>query len=506
MRKLRFIGALLLAVGLATAASAQTSDKRVALVIGNGAYAQENIALPNPPNDARDLANKLDGLGFQVIEAIDQDFAGMQASLLDFAEALDGADAGLLFYAGHGMEYAGKNYLLPTDARLDRESDVRLRLIDVDDVIWTMEQSVPTRMIILDACRDNPLALRLQSNLPEDRVDNVGRGLAPVNTDVGTFIAFSTAPGETASDGLGRNSPFTEAMLDNLDQPGLDADALMREVRKDVVEATDDLQVPWNTSSLRQPFVVNASASVAANPVSDAQAERLVWDSIVGTDDPDNYVAYLERFGDFAPNASIARAILVNLPGSGGGAPKRVGPYETDRIAMVEQIHLSCSLSAKSQAFGTTGAPLPLSSETRSAGGLEIASAPLPDAANVGQLLAVNNADINGVVVQAEEVRCQSKDRLTTDGRGGQWQSWRHLVRHGAQLVEREYDSWSGSYGNFRIESDVVVLGGGERMACRAFTATNSIFRRAFAGYVCGDETPEIAALFPAFETLAWYD
>ena len=290
MRKFRFLWALLLAVALATAASAPNIRKACGAGDRQWGLRPREHRVAHPPNDARDLAAKLDGLGFEVIEAIDQDFAGMQASLLDFAEALDGADAGLLFYAGHGMEYAGKNYLLPTDARLDRESDVRLRLIDVDDVIWTMEQSVPTRMIILDACRDNPLALKLQSTCPDDRVDNVGRGLAPVNTDVGTFIAFSTAPGETALDGLGRNSPFTGAILDNLDQPGLDADALMREVRKDVVDATDDLQVPWNTSSLRQPFVVNASASVATNAVSDAEAERLVWDSIVGTDDADNYV------------------------------------------------------------------------------------------------------------------------------------------------------------------------------------------------------------------------
>jgi len=501
------IAALLLVVALASAAAAQTPGKRVALVIGNGAYAQETISLPNPPNDARDLAGKLDALGFEVIEAIDRDFNGMQASLLDFAAALDGAEAGLLFYAGHGMEYAGKNYLLPTDARLDRESDVRLRLIDVDDVIWTMEQAVPTRVIILDACRDNPLALQLQSNLPADRVGNVGRGLAPVNTDVGTFIAFSTAPGETAADGSGRNSPFAAAMLANLERPGLDADALMREVRNDVIEATDERQVPWNSSSLREPFVVHAAdgSSPVADPQADPRAEQLVWDSIIGSDDPDNYIAYLERFGDFAPNASIARAILATLPG-GGVTATRIGPYETDRIAMAEPIRLGCSISAQRQSFGTTGMPLPVAIETRSAGGLQIAAAELPDDANLRRLLALRDGAIDGVVLQADGLRCQSKDRLTTDGRGGQWRSWSYLVRRGANLVDRQYDNWRGRYGDFRIESDIVVLGGGERPACRAFTATNSIFRRAFAGYACADQTPELAALFPAFETLAWED
>ena len=309
------------------AARAQGASRHVALVIGNGAYEQPGISLVNPPNDARDVAAKLGRLGYRVIEAIDVDFTAMQSRLVDFTQALDGADAGIFFYAGHGMEYAGKNYLLPTDARLDRVSDVRLRLIDVDDVMWALENTVPTRIVILDACRDNPLALELRAGLPSDKAQKVGRGLVPVDTAAGSFVAFSTAPGDVAADGTGRNSPFTKAMLANLDRPGLDADALMREVRNDVIDATDARQVPFNTSSLRAPFVIN---DTGGGPVDDADAEALVWQSIVGSEDPDLFAAYLERFGPDAPHAASARAILTAAAAGRGAAPERLGPFAID--------------------------------------------------------------------------------------------------------------------------------------------------------------------------------
>lgn len=228
--------------------------KRVALVVGNSEYDNPDYVLPNPSNDASAMARLLRDLGFEVIEAIDQDYAGMRRTLQRFGRELRDADAGLFFYAGHGMEFRGVNYLVPTDAELQAESDVYVSLMSLNDILRTMESSVATRLIILDACRDNPLARTLQRSMPASRSGSVNSGLARVNAAVGTLIAYSTAPGEVAADGVGDNSPFTSALLEHLPTPGLDAREIFTRVRRDVVEVSDRQQVPWESSSLLGNF------------------------------------------------------------------------------------------------------------------------------------------------------------------------------------------------------------------------------------------------------------
>lgn len=502
----RLIFGMLIGLFLAQPAFGQEAAKRVALVIGNGAYERSSDELINPANDAGDIANKLTGLGFLVIEAIDLDLAAMQARLLEFAEALEGAEAGLFFYAGHGMEYAGRNYLFPTDAELQRETDVRLKLIDVADILWTMETAVPTRLVILDACRDNPFALQLQEKLPPSRSAKVRQGLAPLDTKAGTFMAYATAPGDVASDGFGRNSPFSEAMLTHLDVPGLDIDQLMRDVRNDVIDATDQRQVPWNTSSLRAPFVINRDGVVE----NEADVETLVWQSIEFSDDPDVFRAYLERFGDggrYAPDAyerlaAVPAQARNNLPDPRG----QYSLFEPSTIAMDGRIILACSKSSKRPHFGLTANPKPLEVEVIERNGYRARATTPDNTEQIERLIAYSADDLNMVLIQAKRIPCLIADKLSTDARGAQWRSWRYLLDGEGDRTGSERGNWSGQGGSFRIESELVTLAAAPSQSqCRAFVAYNVTQKRAFAGYACGQSTPEIAQLTPIFELLEWH-
>jgi tetratricopeptide (TPR) repeat protein len=224
------------------------SRRRVALVIGNGKY-QFAAPLPNPPNDAADIAKALRKLGFDVVEGRDLDRPGMDNAIRQFGRKLDGADIALFFYAGHGLQVNGKNYLVPVDAKLERPGDLTLDAVDISTVLAQMEAEKRVNLIFLDACRDNPLARSLARSLGT-RSSAVGQGLASIQSAIGTMIAYATQPDNVALDGEGRNSPFTAALLKHLVTPGLEIGALMKRVRADVIAATREKQVPWDHSSL----------------------------------------------------------------------------------------------------------------------------------------------------------------------------------------------------------------------------------------------------------------
>ena len=259
--------AVLFSLGTSAVALAET---RVALVIGNGAYSA-TAALPNPPNDARDVAAALRSTGFDVVEAIDADRRVMDGALRDFTEKLAAADVALLFYAGHGLQVGGQNYLVPTDARLTRERDLDFEAVRVDFVLRQMEidREGKTSIVILDACRDNPLARNLARTMGT-RSASVGRGLAPAATGVGTFIAFATQPGNVALDGDGRNSPFTQALVRHMRSAGQNLPATMVAVRKDVIATTGGKQVPWDHSALTGEFYFVPGAGGAAQAAGPA--------------------------------------------------------------------------------------------------------------------------------------------------------------------------------------------------------------------------------------------
>jgi tetratricopeptide (TPR) repeat protein len=231
----------------ATSSPAQR-ERRVALVVGNGAY--ENApALSNPRNDAVDIAATLRKLGFDVIDGHDLERREMEKKIREFSRKIENADLALFYYAGHGLQVTGKNYLLPIDAKLEREGDLSFEAIDVDVVLQQLESGPRASLVFLDACRNNPLARSLARSLGI-RSAAVGMGLASIQGGIGTMIVYATQPNNVALDGDGRNSPFTAALLAHLPDPGVDISVMLRRVRADVIQATNRKQVPWDHSSL----------------------------------------------------------------------------------------------------------------------------------------------------------------------------------------------------------------------------------------------------------------
>jgi tetratricopeptide (TPR) repeat protein len=223
--------------------------RRVALVIGNSNYRYAN-PLPNPANDAADISQMLRRLGFDVIEGLNLDRRGMEDRIRAFGRKLEaGADLALLFYAGHGMQVGGRNYLIPVDAKLERSGDLTLDTIELGQILVQMEAEKRVNLVFLDACRDNPLARSFARSLGT-RSASVGSGLAPVQSAIGTMIAYATQPDNVALDGEGRNSPFTTALLKYIATPKLEIGSIMKRVRADVIATTREKQVPWDHSSL----------------------------------------------------------------------------------------------------------------------------------------------------------------------------------------------------------------------------------------------------------------
>src|ERR1700752_552756 len=250
-------------------ANAAKADKRVAFVVGNGAY--KNVAqLPNPPIDAKAIAGVLRNVGFEVVEGTNLTRDKMTEKLLDFGKKAEGADIAVFFYAGHGIAVNGTNYLLPVDADLRSEMDVKLgAAINVD---LTLEQTMgdaKVKLVFLDACRDNPFAAKIRS-AKATRSANVGRGLAEMKSGEGTLLAFATGPGQTALDGeSGTYSPFPRALLANIAQPGVEIQQAMTKVRAQVNEETSKGQLPWGHTNLIGTVYLNpaaAPASAAAGP------------------------------------------------------------------------------------------------------------------------------------------------------------------------------------------------------------------------------------------------
>jgi tetratricopeptide (TPR) repeat protein len=253
---------LLFSAGIASAAS-----KRVALVIGNSAYRYAD-ELANPLNDAADLADYLKTIDFLVIEGFELDKIGFDRKLQEFAAALHGAQTGVFFYAGHGLQVAGQNFLVPVDAKLSTEGALDFETVRLDLVQRTMQREAQTSILFLDACRNNPLQRNLVRAMGA-RYVQIGRGFSPVQAGADTLINFSTEPGKVALDGRGRNSPFTGALIKYLATSSYDLSSVLMQVRSDVMDETNGQQVPWEHSSLRTKFYFNPALQNTA-PVTPA--------------------------------------------------------------------------------------------------------------------------------------------------------------------------------------------------------------------------------------------
>jgi serine protease Do len=261
----RFIAIIALCLAATLPPPAVASEKRVALVIGNSAY-RNTVALPNPKNDAEDMAAALRQLGFETVVGIDLDKRGMDDAFRRFARAAREADTALFYYAGHGMQFAGTNYLMPIDARLADEADLPYEMAKIDDIVADLQRAKNVRIVILDACRDNPLAEKLRSALPASRSAAISRGLARIDRAQGMVVAYATQPGRTAADGTGRNSPFSRSILKHIATPGVEIGPLFRRIAIDVNKETKGDQLPELSVSLLGEFYMKPEAPVAEKP------------------------------------------------------------------------------------------------------------------------------------------------------------------------------------------------------------------------------------------------
>ena len=313
------------------------AEKRVALVIGNATYVN-TPALRNPRNDATDMAAVLKGLGFDVLLGLDLDQQQFAVTVDRFARQLEDADVALFFYAGHGLQINGKNYLVSVNARLTSEFLMSSETIELDAIVNLMESRVPINLVFLDACRDNPLADNLRKNLTAmKRSASLGRGLARIDpTRRDTLVAFAAAPGQEAADGEARNSPFTSALLKYLPKPNLEVSVMLKFVAAEVGQATHNMQRPQQLSDMTRTFYfANASADgsfkyemaaqqdkPAAAPSAgrnagitnegDRELEIAFWTSAQAANDCEAMRAYQTRFprGAFIALAAIAERRL----------------------------------------------------------------------------------------------------------------------------------------------------------------------------------------------------
>lgn len=324
---MRFLLAAMSLAAFVFGSNAALADKRVAFVVGNAAY--KNVPqLPNPAIDAKSMARVLRNVGFDVVEGANLTRDAMTAKLLEFGKKSEGADVALFFYAGHGIALNGTNYLLPVDADLKSEMDVKLgAAINVDLTLEQTMADAKVKLVFLDACRDNPFAAKIRS-AKATRSVTVASGLAEMKSGEGTLIAFATGPGQTALDGeAGTNSPFTRALIANIASPGLEIQQAMTKVRAQVNDETSKAQLPWGHTNLTGTVYLNPAAATApdaAAPAAVAQAgevELEFWRSIKDTNKVEELNAYLTNY----PNGTFKSLALARI------AAIQDGPSTTTR-------------------------------------------------------------------------------------------------------------------------------------------------------------------------------
>lgn len=280
--------------------AASSSSQRVALVIGNSAYT--TAPLKNPVNDARAIAQALQELGFEVEYEENLSQNEMKRAIRAFGQKARSGGVRLFYYAGHGIQVNGENYLIPVNADFNNELEVEYETVNAGLVLAQLEEAEHSlNIIILDACRNNPLTRSFRS---------ATRGLAAINAPSGTLIAYATAPGSVASDGEGSNGLYTQELLRYMRTPGLSVENIFKQVRISVRGKSAGKQTPWESSSLTADFFFSGANNAAATqreeptrPATDSKAIELeFWDSIKNSSDPDDFREYLRKYpdGDFA--------------------------------------------------------------------------------------------------------------------------------------------------------------------------------------------------------------
>ncbi|KYH02847.1 caspase family protein, partial [Bradyrhizobium sp. DOA1] len=338
MRNLLRLCPLLLAVVLLLGAQPALAGKRVALVLANSAY-QHAPSLANPVNDGSVMAKTLKEAGFDVVDSR-HDLSALETRrvLRDFADSTRDADIAVVYYAGHGIEVEGSNYLIPVDAKLERDTDVYDEALSLDRILVAVDPAKQLRLVILDACRDNPFGKRMKRTVASR---SFGRGLAQVEpSSPNTLIAYSAKAGFTAQDGDGVNSPFTVALSKHLTTPGLDVRRAFGFVRDDVLKSTGNKQEPFVYGSLGGedvPLVPVKVAAAQAAPVANPQADirrdyelalqvgnKAAWDAFLAQH-PDGFYASLAKLQVEKIGAEQAHAAAI--------AKAKQAEAERDRLA-----------------------------------------------------------------------------------------------------------------------------------------------------------------------------
>ncbi|MET4113793.1 putative caspase-like protein [Bradyrhizobium sp. JR1.5] len=332
-----------------------SAETRVALVIGNGAYAS-TAQLPNPAHDAEDVAASLKRSGFEVLQGIDLRQADMQDLTIRFARAASKADVAMFYYSGHAMQYNGVNYLMPVDAVLSDEADLK-RFVRVDDIVNDLQQAKNLRILILDSCRDNPLAESLKRSAGLTRGASIGRGLSKVEAPRGTIVSFSTQSGQTAADGSGRNSPYTTAFLKHIKEPQ-EIGEVFRDISSDVYDSSGKTQLPELSLSIIGKFYLNGPVSVTVAPAAPQAAPRADpcaaaeahWKAADGIGTLGAFEDHLARF----PNcifATLAKARIEGLKQKVALAPATGNARTAKDFDGNWDVTLNCPPTGKAQGF-----------------------------------------------------------------------------------------------------------------------------------------------------------
>ncbi|MCK1363129.1 MULTISPECIES: caspase family protein [unclassified Bradyrhizobium] len=343
---------LILIFGIWFGCGAALADKRVALVIGNSAY-KNAPRLANPVNDAGLVGSMFRNAGFDTVEIrLDLNASEMRRSLREFAARTRDADMAVIYYAGHGIELDGSNYLVPTDAMLETDGDVLDETIALDRALYAVEPAKQLRLVILDACRDNPFAKTMKRTLASRAI---GGGLAKVEpTSPNTMIAFAAKAGSTASDGDSRNSPFAVALTDHLPKPGLDLRKAFGFVRDDVLKKTGNKQEPYVYGSLGGSDVslVPVRPVAAAGPQANPQdSVRKDYELALQAGLREAWEAFLQTYPD-GFYANLARVQLKKI----AAEEDRTAATEKARVAEQEKARLATDRAQKAELEKATAA------------------------------------------------------------------------------------------------------------------------------------------------------
>ena len=315
------------------------ASARVALVIGNGAYT--NLPpLRNPVNDAEDIAAMLETKDFDVTLRINQSHRQMLDEIARFDAKLRQGEVGLFYFAGHGVQVNGVNYLIPVGANIKRDYLIPAEAVSANSVLGAMESAAnELNIVILDACRNNPFPKTFRS---------VSRGLAKLDAPTGSIVAYATAPGSVAADGDGRNGVYTKHLLKAMNTPGLKVEEVFKRVRIGVEEETKGDQTPWEESSLKGDFYFTTETKVTVTPGKPegstvaVDKEMVYWNAVEDSSDPQLFQSYLDQYpnGTFA---GLARIKIERLTETEKSPTRIAGGTDVETLLLECQAHLQAN-------------------------------------------------------------------------------------------------------------------------------------------------------------------